>query len=45
MFRSLINNLPFSFNMLRLPEYRSEEELKERLLVALRCGSQGFDFA
>mgnify|MGYP002803416018 FL=1 len=42
---NLLPSASTCFNMLRLPEYRSEEELKERLLVALRCGSQGFDFA
>ncbi|XP_033102438.1 E3 ubiquitin-protein ligase HACE1-like [Anneissia japonica] len=32
-------------NMLKLPEYKSKEELKDRLLVALRCGSQGYGMA
>lgn len=31
-------------NMLKLPEYRSKEELKERLMVALQCGHQGYAF-
>ena len=33
------------FNLLKIPEYDSKEQLCERLLVAIRCGSQGFEFA
>jgi hypothetical protein len=33
------------FNMLRLPMYDSEEQLRERLLVAIRQGNEGFSFA
>ena len=33
------------FNQLDLPEYTSEEELKEKLLIAIREGSEGFGFA
>jgi len=33
------------FNQLDLPEYASEEELKEKLLVAIREGSEGFGIA
>ncbi|XP_078322034.1 E3 ubiquitin-protein ligase HACE1-like isoform X2 [Crassostrea virginica] len=29
-------------NLLKLPEYPSKSELKERLMVALQCGSQGY---
>lgn len=29
-------------NLLKLPEYSSKSELKERLMVALQCGSQGY---
>lgn len=32
------------FNQLDLPEYTSEEETKEKLLIALREGSEGFGF-
>ena len=32
------------FNQLDLPEYPSEEVLKERLLFAVREGSEGFGF-
>lgn len=32
----------FSINLLKLPEYTSKSELKERLMVALQCGSQGY---
>ena len=32
----------FSINLLKLPEYPSKSELKERLMVALQCGSQGY---
>nr|XP_033793148.1 E3 ubiquitin-protein ligase HACE1 isoform X3 [Geotrypetes seraphini] len=34
-----------SINMLKLPEYPSKEILKDRLLVALRCGSYGYTMA
>jgi len=33
------------FNQLDLPEYVSEEELKTKLLIAIREGSEGFGFA
>lgn len=33
------------FNQLDLPEYASEETMKEKLLVAIREGSEGFGFA
>jgi E3 ubiquitin-protein ligase HUWE1 len=33
------------FNQLELPEYTSEEELREKLLIAIREGSEGFGFA
>jgi E3 ubiquitin-protein ligase HUWE1 len=33
------------FNQLDLPEYSSEEETREKLLVAIREGSEGFGFA
>merc|ERR1711871_203869 len=33
------------FNQLDLPEYSSEEEMKEKLLTAIREGSEGFGFA
>ncbi|XP_029451211.1 E3 ubiquitin-protein ligase HACE1 isoform X2 [Rhinatrema bivittatum] len=42
------NLLPTSstcINMLKLPEYPSKETLKDRLLVALRCGSYGYTMA
>jgi hypothetical protein len=32
------------FNQLDLPEYASREELQERLLFAIREGSEGFGF-
>ncbi|XP_070568387.1 E3 ubiquitin-protein ligase HACE1-like [Ptychodera flava] len=32
-------------NLLKLPEYPTKEELKNRLLVALQCGSQGYALA
>ncbi|CAH1799724.1 unnamed protein product [Owenia fusiformis] len=32
-------------NLLKLPEYRSEAELDDRLQVALQCGSQGYGMA
>ncbi|XP_078001440.1 E3 ubiquitin-protein ligase HACE1-like [Glandiceps talaboti] len=32
-------------NLLKLPEYLTKEELKDRLLVALQCGSQGYALA
>ncbi|KAF4025189.1 hypothetical protein G4228_017039 [Cervus hanglu yarkandensis] len=34
-----------SINMLKLPEYPSKEILKDRLLVALHCGSYGYTMA
>ncbi|EMP28988.1 E3 ubiquitin-protein ligase HACE1 [Chelonia mydas] len=34
-----------SINMLKLPEYPSKETLKNRLLVALHCGSYGYTMA
>ncbi|XP_030055022.1 E3 ubiquitin-protein ligase HACE1 isoform X2 [Microcaecilia unicolor] len=43
-----LNLLPTSstcINMLKLPEYPSKEILKDRLLVALRCGSYGYTMA
>ncbi|KAI5140288.1 E3 ubiquitin-protein ligase HACE1 isoform X1 [Manis pentadactyla] len=42
------NLLPTSstcINMLKLPEYPSKEILKDRLLVALHCGSYGYTMA
>ncbi|XP_061614492.1 E3 ubiquitin-protein ligase HACE1 isoform X4 [Phyllopteryx taeniolatus] len=42
------NLLPTSstcINMLKLPEYPSQEILKDRLLVALHCGSYGYTMA
>lgn len=34
-----------SINMLKLPEYKSKEELHNRLMIALQCGNQGYAFA
>ncbi|KAH0622179.1 hypothetical protein JD844_024264 [Phrynosoma platyrhinos] len=42
------NLLPTSstcINMLKLPEYPNKETLKDRLLVALHCGSYGYTMA
>jgi E3 ubiquitin-protein ligase HUWE1 len=33
------------FNQLDLPQYPSEEVLKEKLLIAVKEGSEGFGFA
>ena len=33
------------FNQLDLPEYATETDLKEKLLTAIREGSEGFGFA
>ena len=33
------------FNILRLPQYTSKAQLQQRLLTAIRAGSQGFEFA
>ena len=33
------------FNQLDLPDYTSEEEMREKLLIAIREGSEGFGFA
>jgi len=33
------------FNQLDLPEYGSEDTLREKLLIAIREGSEGFGFA
>lgn len=33
------------FNQLDLPDYGSEELLREKLLVAIREGSEGFGFS
>lgn len=33
------------FNQLDLPEYKTEEDLKEKLLICIREGSEGFGFA
>lgn len=33
------------FNQLDLPEYPSEDVLREKLLIAIREGSEGFGFA
>eukprot|EP00602_Paraphysomonas_sp_CaronLab_P004577 CAMPEP_0185036162 /NCGR_PEP_ID=MMETSP1103-20130426/28714_1 /TAXON_ID=36769 /ORGANISM="Paraphysomonas bandaiensis, Strain Caron Lab Isolate" /LENGTH=4103 /DNA_ID=CAMNT_0027573585 /DNA_START=26 /DNA_END=12337 /DNA_ORIENTATION=+ len=41
-------NLPTAhtcFNQLDLPEYSSQEELREKLLLAIKEGSEGFGFA
>ena len=32
------------FNQLDLPEYSTKEELKERLLIAIHEGGEGFGF-
>ncbi|CAB1334128.1 unnamed protein product [Coregonus sp. 'balchen'] len=34
-----------SINMMKLPEYPSQEVLRDRLLVALHCGSYGYTMA
>ncbi|KAF3840270.1 hypothetical protein F7725_018987 [Dissostichus mawsoni] len=34
-----------NINMLKLPEYPSQEVLRDRLLVALHCGSYGYTMA
>lgn len=34
-----------SFNQLDLPSYGSEEETREKLLLAIKEGSEGFAFA
>lgn len=42
------NLLPTShtcFNQLDLPEYKSEDELKHKLLISIRTGFEGFGFA
>ena len=36
---------PSSINLLKLPEYPTREELRDRLVVALQCGSQGYGMA
>ncbi|KAI1885580.1 hypothetical protein AGOR_G00205270 [Albula goreensis] len=44
----IANLLPTSstcINMLKLPEYPSQEVLRDRLLVALHCGSYGYTMA
>ena len=33
------------FNQLDLPEYLTEDSLREKLLIAIREGSEGFGFA
>lgn len=33
------------FNQLDLPEYDSEDQMKEKLLIAIKEGSEGFGFA
>jgi len=33
------------FNQLDLPEYESEDIMREKLLIAIREGSEGFGFA
>jgi E3 ubiquitin-protein ligase HUWE1 len=33
------------FNQLDLPEYPSEEVMREKLLIAIREGAEGFGFA
>jgi len=33
------------FNLLKLPDYKTFDELREKLLIAIRCGSAGFLFA
>ncbi|KAG6617134.1 HECT E3 ubiquitin ligase [Phytophthora cinnamomi] len=38
------NNSALPFNQLDLPEYESEEKLKQCLLLAIREGSEGFGF-
>ena len=37
--------ISFSINLFKLPEYPTREELKDRLLVAIHCGSQGYGVA
>ena len=34
----------FSFNMLKLPEYGSKEELSHKLKTAITCGAEWFEF-
>jgi len=41
-------NLPNShtcFNQLDLPNYENEEKMRDKLLVAIKMGSEGFGFA
>jgi E3 ubiquitin-protein ligase HUWE1 len=42
---SLLPTTHTCFNQLDLPEYSSEEELKNKLLIAIRAGFEGFGFA
>lgn len=42
---SLLPSAHTCFNQLDLPEYPSEEILREKLLTAIREGSEGFGFA
>lgn len=30
--------------MLKLPEYESKDELEKKLMLAIECGAQGFEF-
>uniref|UniRef100_A0A674HX49 E3 ubiquitin-protein ligase HACE1 n=1 Tax=Terrapene triunguis TaxID=2587831 RepID=A0A674HX49_9SAUR len=43
--RNLLPTSSTCINMLKLPEYPSKEILKNRLLVALHCGSYGYTMA
>jgi len=42
---SLLPTAHTCFNQLDLPDYESEDKLREMLLIALRHGSEGFGFA
>ncbi|XP_065829938.1 E3 ubiquitin-protein ligase HACE1-like isoform X2 [Oscarella lobularis] len=46
--RAAGNSLPTAstcFNLLKLPNYQSKEQLRKCLLIALNCGGLGFEFA
>jgi E3 ubiquitin-protein ligase HUWE1 len=42
---SLLPTAHTCFNQLDLPEYATEDELRNKLLIAIREGSEGFAFA
>lgn len=42
---SLLPTAHTCFNQLDLPEYSSTEELKEKLMIAIKEGGEGFGFA